>query len=514
MFWADEIVEDILKKSSKNSFIITDALTPSGHAHIGSLRGVIIHDLVRRGLIEAGKSAEFIYIFDDFDPLDGLPVYLEKSWLKHMGKPLSEIPAPDGKHKSFAEQYASEFEAVFNNLGIRPKIARTSELYREGKFDNAIKIMLDRAQEIRTIYKEVSGSDKGPDWFPLQVVCPRCGKIGTTRVTDWNGREVRFQCQENLVSWAKGCGAQDSVSPFGGKAKLPWKVEWPVQWQVFGSDIEGEGKDHFAAGGSRDIADRIARSILKINPPYDIRYEHILVGGAKMSSSKGLGVTAKDMAEFLPENLLRFLFIRTRYKRTIEFQPEGETIPLLYDEYDRAAAAAPKSDLARAFYYTQIDVAKPQPQHRLRFSKVANLLQMPRCDIFDYAQKEKGRPLSEIERKEIENRLRIAKEWLKKFAPEDYQFAVQEQLPEAAKDLSKEQKEFLRKIAEIVATKDLNGEELHREIHRLRQEMGIVPRQAFAAIYLIFLGKDSGPQAGWLLASLDKKLVLERLKGI
>jgi len=36
-------------------------------------------------------------------------------------------------------------------------------------------------------------------------------------------------------------------------------------------------------------------------------------------------------------------------------------------------------------------------------------------------------------------------------------------------------------------------------------------RQSFAAIYVAFLGRDSGPRAGWLLASLDKDFVVRRL---
>jgi lysyl-tRNA synthetase class 1 len=96
MFWVDEIVEDIIKKIPKDSYLVTDWMTTSGHAHVGSLRGVIVHDLVRRGLVENGKIAEFQWGFDDFDPMDGLPSYLDESWLQYMGKPLCNIPAPDG----------------------------------------------------------------------------------------------------------------------------------------------------------------------------------------------------------------------------------------------------------------------------------------------------------------------------------------------------------------------------------------------------------------------------------
>jgi lysyl-tRNA synthetase class I len=37
-------------------------------------------------------------------------------------------------------------------------------------------------------------------------------------------------------------------------------------------------------------------------------------------------------------------------------------------------------------------------------------------------------------------------------------------------------------------------------------------KAAFAALYLAFLGRPNGPRAGWLLASLDRDFVIERLR--
>src|SRR3972149_3408238 len=515
MFWVDEIIEDIIKKIPKNDYLITDWTTPSGHAHIGSLRGVVIHDLVRQGLTERQKTVVFQYVFDDFDPMDGLPIYIDSSWKKYMGMPLSKVPAPDGKSESFAEQYLQEFYSAIKTLGINPKIVKTSKLYAEGKFDPAIKLVLDNADKIRQMYKKISGSDKGENWQPLQVVCPKCGKIGTTKVTGWDGKLVKFECVENLVDWAEGCGFEGEISPFGGKAKMPWKVEWPAKWALFGSDIEGEGKDHFAAGGSRDIADEIYREVFKKTSPYDIRYEHFLIGGAKMSSSKGLGTTAKEMADFLPANILKFLLVRTKYKRTIDFHPAGVTIPVLFDEYDRLAALHyqdSKAPLARAFYFAQLDPAAPHAQYLLRFSKIAYMLQIPHLNIFEYAENEKGAKLTEIEKLEIENRVQVAKNWLEKFAPEEFKFTILEKLPEQARNLSQKQREFLAGVLKLLKEKKISAEKLHEQIHELKKTMSIDPREAFSAIYLIFIGKDSGPQAGWFLTSLDHDFVIKRFE--
>jgi lysyl-tRNA synthetase class 1 len=518
MFWTDEITNSIIAKENKDSYLINDSTTPSGQAHVGSLRGLIIHDLIREGLLENGKSAKFVFGFDDFDPMDGLPTYVDQSFEKYMGLPLSAVPAPDGIHTSFADQYASELKEIISYIKIEPEYYYTTELYKAGKFNDSIKLTLDNADKIRAIYKEVSGSDKGDDWYALNVVCPNCGKIGTTRVTGWDGQEVEFECMENMVDWAKGCGYKGKISPFDGNAKLPYKVEWPSKWNFMGIDVEGAGKDHAAAGGTREVSSRIYREVFGKTPPHDAPYEHILIGGAKMSSSKGLGVTAKQMADLLPANILKFLFTRTKYKRAIEFNPEGDTIPLLYDEYDRCAKDfqdKADTDMARAFFYTEKGLFDKLPTYYLRFSKIANFLQMPRMDILAYAKEENGKELTEVEKEEIENRIKVAKLWLSGYAPESVKFAVSDSIPETAKSLSDAQKTYLAKIADAISTQEKwTGEDLHAKIHEIKNEMQIEPKQAFSAIYLSFLGKDSGPQAGWLLASLDQKFVINRLKEV
>jgi lysyl-tRNA synthetase class 1 len=227
-------------------------------------------------------------------------------------------------------------------------------------------------------------------------------------VIGWDGKKVKFQCLPHQVEWAEGCGFEGEVEPFGGNGKLPWKVEWPAKFFETKSDIEGEGKDHATKGGSRQIADMISKKIYKHTPPYDIPYEWLLISGAKMSSSKGIGATAKSIYDFLPSNILRFLFTRTKYRKTADFNPEGDTILTLYDDYDRALSAYhedPQSDAGRAFYFSEIGLEKELPKYILRFSKIANMLQMPRADIFKYAEQEKGLKITTT--KNVVERVRI-----------------------------------------------------------------------------------------------------------
>jgi lysyl-tRNA synthetase class 1 len=117
VFWADEIAKDIIQKKDKIEYLVTDWKTPSGHIHVGSLRGVVIHAIVRQALKDKDKKAVFQYGFDDYDPMDGLPGNIDPSFKKYMGMPLANIPAPDGESANYADQFANEFIEVINSLG-------------------------------------------------------------------------------------------------------------------------------------------------------------------------------------------------------------------------------------------------------------------------------------------------------------------------------------------------------------------------------------------------------------
>ena len=123
MFWAEKIKEEAQKRFASKikkgePLIIRDEKTLSGRVHVGSLRGVVIHGIVHEVLIEAGIPVRYFFELNDFDPMDGLPVYLDKDkFLPFMGKPLCDVPSPDGKDKNFAEY----FEARRNNGSTQRK---------------------------------------------------------------------------------------------------------------------------------------------------------------------------------------------------------------------------------------------------------------------------------------------------------------------------------------------------------------------------------------------------------
>lgn len=513
--WVDLLVDALLRRQT-GPHVVNDAKTPSGHVTVAHLRGVLLHDCIARTLRDRGVGVEFLYGFDDYDPMDDLPPYLPPGYERYRGMPLAHIPAPDGNAPSYARYYAEEFRRVFEQLGAHPRVYWTSELYTSGRFDEAIRRALDRVEEIREIYRQVTHSQRIDEaWWPLQVLCERCGRIGTTTVLRWDGSEVEYACVPDKVLWARGCGYRGRRSPFRGGAKLLYRVEWPAKWAILGVTVEGAGKDHMTRGGTHDVASALSVRLFQRPVPYAFSYEFLLFGGKKMSTSKAIGATASEILDVLRPQLARFLIVRPHPRKQLEFDPGGDTIPKLYDEFDRAAAAyfgeVHNPDLARTFALSFVD-GEPPRCYRPRFTKIVYLIQMPQVSLPQVVAEEKGAPLTEADLQELELRVTDARRWLATYAPEQYRFSIRPSLPEAAAALTAAQRRYLARIAEALRVRAWRGEELHAHLHALKDDMGLTPREAFSAIYLAFLGKDSGPQAGWFLAALDREFVLRRLE--
>lgn len=517
MYWADKVAKEIVESGKHRPYLVDDMFTPSGLAHIGSLRGPFVHDLIFKALKHAGVEATFSYVFNDFDPIDDLPEDLEENFSRYLGFPLKKVPSPKEGFDSFAEYFSQDMKVTLENLGIKPQYLSSYDMYHEGKFDEAIRIALDNAEVIQDIYQEVSGSKKREiGWLPLQVVCENCGKLGTTRVHDWDGKTVAYICERNLVKWAKGCGHISRISPFGGNGKLPWKVDWPAHWMVLGVTIEGEGKDHSSAGGSRDIARQLVKKVFKIPEPYDLPYEFFLIEGKKMASSKGLGLKARDLANLLPSEVNRFLFCRTDYKQAIEFNPVGTmAIPNLFDEYDRCHRAYMDSSdetLSRSFEMAQVgDLPKKEKTYLARFRDIVNYLAQIGGDIKDKFEEIKGDKLTDLEIKILEERIKYGQIWLKKYAPDEFKFVMSESLPEKAKELSEEQKNYLTRAANLVDQAE-SGDQLQQDLYKLSKGMGISTKASFASLYVAMIGKEHGPKAGAFLLNYPKEKVVQRLK--
>ncbi len=524
MFWADE-----LAASASGRQVVNDSKTPSGTVHVGSLRGPVVVDTIARALRDADVSVELRYGVDDLDPMDAQALLTPDAIERFMGVPLAHVPDPAGGcHASYARHFAGVFVDTFDGLGIRPDVYYwMSDVYASGAMDSYLRRALDAAAIIRDIYRRVAKVNHPDDWHPAMVICESCGRIGTTIVVAWDGEKVRYECRPDLRDWATGCGHAGEVSPFGGRAKLPYNVDWAAKWDLFGVTIEPAGKDLSTAGGSRDRSDAIAREVFGNEPPLNVPYEFLNIGGRKMSTSKGLGAAATEIADVIPPEQLRLLFLRPKPNTAIEFDPHGtDAIPRLFDESDRLAAATDGREVRgelpphhdRVFTYSLVepdaDAAAEAAAYRPAFSHLALLEQIPGVDVVERVTAEKGSELSDREAAIVEDRRVAARGWLASYAPDAARLSVQDDLPPATAELEELQRAYLGTLAERLnddAT-PWSGEAVQAAIFGLAKELGLSAGRGFAAIYLSFLGRANGPRAGWLLAALERPFVIGRLR--
>lgn len=516
MFWTQEILKAINKDQPQ---LINDSKTPSGEPHVGSLRGVLIHDAVFKVLREEGYDVRYTFGSDDYDPVDEIPKGQDEHFTKYLGMPLCNVPPPPGsEYTDMADHFISGFFKTFDTLGVQAEKYRMRDIYRSGQFNEAIEQILNNSDAIRGIYKKVSGSEKSQNWYPFQTICENCGRIGTTEVTDFDGKEVTYTCHPNMVKWAEGCGHTGKVSPFDGKGKLPWKLEWVAKWMTWGITIEGAGMDHSTKGGSRDVSSQVLRNVFNKIPPFNIPYGFFLTDGAKMSSSKGIGATAREMSEFLSPEMLRYLMLSTPPKRAINFSPTENFIVKLYNDFDGVRTGAfsgqeEKDQQKEVYRISELDTSE---NYQIPgFSLVKNLIQMPHIDIFKEAKNIKGSDLTSLEKNRLEGRIASAKFWLDNFASEEDKFEIQSYFTdEMLSKLDAENFGFIERFREDLPKIEWNEALIQQQIFDSSRMVPTLPKASFKAMYTLFLNKDKGPQVGNMLFYLGRDLVLDRLNAV
>ncbi len=496
--WADEIAEAILQQS-QGPHEISTGISPSGEIHIGNLREVITADVLYQVLLERGVRVTLDYVADNFDPLRKVYPFLDPSiYQGHIGKPLSEIPCPCGRHPSYAAHFLEPFLASLQRLRIEVKVLYADQMYKSGMMVPQIVQALKGRDAIARILAECTGRKVEAGWSPFNPICGTCGRMTDTTVKG-------FSEKAETVDYACACGGRGSVSMRGG-GKLTWRVDWPARWARIPVSIEPFGKDHATRGGSYDTGALICREVFKAPPPFPVTYEWISFKGlGDMKKSKGNVLSVHRMLEVLPPEVLRYLVVKTRPMRSIGFDP-GLPLLSLVDEFDDAASQSRDAralQLAGAGQFTSIGVP---------FRHLVNVVQMADFDLDQVIVILRRNHYPVPDGAAVKERAGYAIRWLQEFAPPEVRFSLQRTLPPAAAGLTEGQRAFLARLGEALRP-GLSGEEIHALVYEIAKSVGLEKTTAaFEAIYLAFLGQPKGPRAGWFLAFLERDLVLSRLR--
>jgi len=147
-----------------------------------------------------------------------------------------------------------------------------------------------------------------------------------------------------------------------------------------------------------------------------------------MHSSTGLAISINDMLEIVPPEVLRYLIIRQKPEKHIEFDP-GFSFLNLIDEYDQVEGDK------RAYQLSRTEGTKPS---KIPFRHMVTAVQIAQDRDFEYlltVLKRTDYDTSDVEA--IRQRANNARNWLLKYAPIFVKFKVQENIPPQVKSFTK-----------------------------------------------------------------------------
>jgi lysyl-tRNA synthetase class 1 len=476
--WARKVADSL----GGGPHVVVSGISTSGNIHAGNLLEVLVAEAVTNALKERGEEVRFIFHADTIDPLRKVAPGVPESFREYLGHSLSRVPDPKGCHISYAEHFLFPFEKALHEMEMNIEVLRSHELYESGVYTDVTREAIEHTDELREIMGEVTGREMPESWSPY---LPRAVSGDLT-----GNRVIEHLPEESRVVFVDREGGEGVADYSKGEGKLGWRVELAARWKALGVTFEPFGKDHTSRGGSTDTADRMAREVFHYPVPGRYEYEWIgLKGKGAMSSSRGIVLLPKDLLKIMPPDAVRRMVLGRDPSRAWELDLEGG-FPRFMDEYRASVEEKPVS------FNHLVTVAQTVG------SNVGAAAEMLRRGGY----KEASRDPEKLARD-----LSYARAWAEEWAPESLRLRVLEEgeAKEAASELDDEQRQYLAAVAAKLSS-ELDGESVQDLLYSTAVEQGLKPKRAFAAVYMVLLGKKSGPKAGHFVAGLPIDMVRER----
>lgn len=477
---------------------------PSGLPHIGTFNEVLRTTMVRHAYETlTGSPTRLIAFSDDMDGFRKVPTNVPNQDMlaEHLHKPLTQVPDPFEKFDSFAAHNNAMLREFLDQYGFDYEFMSSTDQYQSGAFDETLKLVLSRYQQIMDIMLPTLGKERQATYSPVLPISPKTGHVlqVPVEVVDPESGLVRFEDDGELVEH----------SIFSGGAKLQWKVDWAMRWTALGVDYEMYGKDLTDSGIQ---SGKIAK-VLGARKPEGLIYEMFLdEKGEKISKSKGNGLSLEEWLRYGSETSLAFYIYREPKSAK---QLHLGVIPKAVDEYFQFRAnwhdQAPDKQLGNAVHHVHNgDV--PKDTIPVTFGLLLNLVGVmgdaDREQIWGYlrqyapdATPDRYPDLDEL----IGNAMAYHKDFiaptLNRRKPEGVEIAALERLD--------------GQLAELAA--DTPAEDIQTIVYTIGKEGGFDNlRDWFRALYETLLGSAQGPRMGSFIALYGientRKLIAEALE--
>jgi len=530
--FADEVIAEAERRSPGKAIVCASGLSPSGPIHLGNLREVMTPHLVADEIRRRGHAVEHILSWDDYDRFRRVPGGIDPSWAEHIGKPLTSVPAPPGSSSSsWAEHFKAAMIASLDELGVEFRGISQTEMYTSGAYRAQILLAMRERARIDAILGRYRTKDTPPDddasYYPYRPYCGECGKDNTTVVAyDDETTEMTYTCS---------CGFAETVrlSEYD-RGKLVWKVDWPMRWAYEGVHFEPSGVDHQSPGSSFVVGGHLVTEIFTGWQPIGPMYAFVGISGmAKMSSSRGAVPTPADALEIMEAPLLRWLYARRRPNQSFKVAFDQE-IHRLYDEWDAlekklAAGTAPPADaLARDRAVRTATLELPRTPRPVPYRTLASIV-----DITTGHDEQTLRILRDMDPSSpitslaaVQPRLSRAQNWVNTQLPVEARTRVRDEPDkEMLAGLDDTQRESLRLLLDGLDD-NWSLEGLTTLVYGVPKKMAGLPADAkptpelktaqrgfFALLYLLLVGRDTGPRLPTLLLAVGAEKIRVLLSG-
>jgi lysyl-tRNA synthetase class 1 len=362
---ARKILEKIGNKTPAKGYVLFETgYGPSGLPHIGTFGEVVRTSFVRHAfnLLAPEIPTKMFCVSDDIDGLRKVPdnVPNQEMVRANLGKPLTCVPDPFGTHESYGHNMNSRLRAFLDSFGFEYEFISATDKYKSGAFDSTMLRVLEKYEELMDLMLKNLGEERQETYSPFMPIDAESGIVIDKGVKGVNK-------QKGTVIYVDNEGQEKEVPVTGGNCKLQWKIDFGARWYGLEVDYEIYGKDHLPN-------EKIYRKVCEILggvPPVNYFYEMFLsADGAKISKSKGNGISVEDWLKYAPaESLSLFMYQKPKTAKRLYF----DVIPKAMDEYLSFLSAFEK----------ETDDAKriDNPVFHIHFATENNLVPKPECNL-------------------------------------------------------------------------------------------------------------------------------------
>ncbi len=306
----------------KGKIVLQTGYGPSGLPHIGTFGEVARTAMLVNALnYITDLPKEIITFSDDMDGLRKIPdnVPNKDQLAQSLHKPLTNVPDPFGKFKSFGEHNNEMLKNFLDKFNFKYTFKSSTELYKSGFFNSTLQLILENYHGIIDIIIPTLGKERQKTYSPFLPICPETGVVLEIPVLEINKENSKIIFDNN--------GKKLEQTIFDGNCKLQWKVDWAMRWYALDVDFEMYGKDLIE---SAILSTKIIKLLGKNNPSGFV-YELFLDEKVeKISKSKGNGITIDEWLEYAsPESLSLFMYQNPKRAKKLY----REIVPKAVDEY-------------------------------------------------------------------------------------------------------------------------------------------------------------------------------------